>query len=484
MSIRKSLAFSLLDRYASLVVAVVSSMVLARLLTPSQIGVFAVTMALLALVSTMRDFGAGQYLLQEKDLTRDRIRAVWTVQLSVGISFAVLVLLAAEFVADFYREPEIEAIMYVLGLNYLLSPFGSITYAWLMREMRYEAIAIARFSGSLAGAVTSVVLAYRDHGPISLAYGSVVTTLINAAVASMFRPAGYPWLPGVRELLRVLSFGVKFTSSTVAAAITANAPEYFLGKLQSASAVGYFSRANGLVQMFNRLVTDAVWSVAYAWFSKATREGASLKEPLLSAIGYVVPLAASFAIVLALLAHPIVRLLYGGQWDDSVDVTRLLALGMFLFSPVNLCSAALMSTGRVDLVLKLTLAHLGATLTAVGFGAPWGLLSVAALLAPVSGVVALCWIAAAQRVVGFAWRELGRVLARGVFVGACSGVVPLLAVLIWGLRPESAWPSLLVGGSGALVGFLVAVNASRHPIKAELERAVARLRARRKVAGR
>lgn len=480
MSIRKSLAFSLLDRYASLVVAVVSSMVLARLLTPSQIGVFAVTMALLALVSTMRDFGAGQYLLQEKDLTRDRIRAAWTVQLSVGTVFAVLIFLTASIVADFYREPEIEAIMYVLGLNYLINPFGSITYAWLMREMRYDALAIARFSGSLAGAVTSVVLANGGHGPISLAYGSLITTLVNAAVASAFRPPGYPWLPGTRELRRLLSFGVKLTSSTVAGTITNNTPEYFLGRLQNASAVGYFSRANGLVQMFNRLVTDGVWSVAYAWFSKASREGESLAQPLLSAIDYVVPLAASFAIVLALLAHPIVRLLYGDQWDDSVDVTRLLAIGMFLVSPVHLCSAALMSAGRVDLILKLTLLHLVATLVAVAVGAPWGALSVAALLIPVSGIVSLCWLGVARHVVGLAWLDVARVFVRsGLLVGACSAIAPVTSIILWGARPDRLWPSLLFGAVGAMVGFVFAITAIRHPIRAEVDRAIRRIRAAR-----
>ena len=76
MSIRKSLVYSYLDRYASLVVSIVSSMVIARVLTPEDIGVFSVTMVLISFVATVRDLGAGQYLIQEKELTTDRIRAV------------------------------------------------------------------------------------------------------------------------------------------------------------------------------------------------------------------------------------------------------------------------------------------------------------------------------------------------------------------------------------------------------------------------
>ncbi|TAM43293.1 MAG: hypothetical protein EPN61_08505 [Burkholderiaceae bacterium] len=81
MSTRKSLVFSFLDRYASLAISIVSSMVIARLLTPTEIGVFSVTMVRLMFVSTVRDLGAGQYLIQEKELTTERIRAVWAVQL-------------------------------------------------------------------------------------------------------------------------------------------------------------------------------------------------------------------------------------------------------------------------------------------------------------------------------------------------------------------------------------------------------------------
>ena len=66
MSTRNSLFFSFLDRYASLVITVVSSMVIARLLTPAEIGVFSVTVVLLSFVTSIRDMGAGQYLVQEK----------------------------------------------------------------------------------------------------------------------------------------------------------------------------------------------------------------------------------------------------------------------------------------------------------------------------------------------------------------------------------------------------------------------------------
>ena len=123
-------------------------MVIARVLTPAEIGVYSVTIVLLMFVSTVRDMGAGQYLVQEKELTTERIRAVWAVQLGLGLGLAGLVILVSYPVSVFYGEPRMQNIMLVVALNYAINPFGSLTYAWLMREMRFESVALMRFSAS------------------------------------------------------------------------------------------------------------------------------------------------------------------------------------------------------------------------------------------------------------------------------------------------------------------------------------------------
>src|SRR5690242_18953626 len=128
------------------------------------------------------------------------MRATWTVQLGLGLLFAVIVFVAAGPNADSYAEPPARPIMHVLALNFTVSPFGSLTYAWLMREMKFGSLAIMRFASSLFGAIVSIALAWYGWGPISLAYGSLVSTVINAMIAIFFRPPAFPWLPGIKEL--------------------------------------------------------------------------------------------------------------------------------------------------------------------------------------------------------------------------------------------------------------------------------------------
>ena len=145
MTTRRALVFSFLDRYASLLIAVASSMVIARLLTPAEIGVFSITMVLLMFVSAVRDMGAGQYLIQEKDLTTERLRAVWAVQLGLGLALACLVLLASYPVAIFYDEPRMRDIMLVVALNYAVNPFGAAAAPGFRTWRRERAATTAPF---------------------------------------------------------------------------------------------------------------------------------------------------------------------------------------------------------------------------------------------------------------------------------------------------------------------------------------------------
>ncbi|MCW5640801.1 MAG: oligosaccharide flippase family protein [Rhodoferax sp.] len=475
MSTRKSLAFSFLDRYASLAVNIVSSMFIARLLTPGEIGVFSVTMVLLMFVTTVRDLGAGQYLVQERELTTERIRSVWAVQLGLGLLLALVVLLASVPVADFYGEPRMRNIMLVIALSYVINPFGSLTYAWLMREMRFESVALMRFTSVLCGALASVWLAWRGVGPISLAYGALTSTVANAAVAVYFRPQSFPWLPGLSEIRRVLAFGSRLTGSTIMTVIANGAPELLVGKLQSLVAAGLFSRASGLVQMFHRLFVDAVAAVCLPWFAKQSREHGSHVEPFLKATAYVTALGWSFCLAIVCLAHPVIRLLYGDQWDQSVDLARLLAVAMACSVPAALCQTALLSAGAVSVIARVTLASALQSVALVALGASQGLQALGLAMVFAAAITSMIWLRATQANLAVALGDLVRTFRQSAVVAVCAAIGPLASLWTFGSHPKAIAMPLALGGGGALAGFVVGAMLTSHPIREEFDAVWARL---------
>ncbi|APW39486.1 hypothetical protein RD110_21570 [Rhodoferax koreense] len=470
MTTRKALAFSFLDRYSALVIAVASSAILARLLTPAEIGIFSVTMVLLSYIGNLRDLGAGQYLLQEKELTQDRIRATWTVQLGLGLLFSVVVLMAATPAANFYAEPRMHDIMMVLAANFAIGPFGSLTYAWLMREMRFESLAMMRFASVLSGAITSVLLAWHGFGPISLAYGNLVTALVNAGMAAFFRPPSFPWIPGFREIRRVLSFGGRMTANTVINTFSNSAPEVLLGKLQGMAATGLYSRANGLASMFHRLVMDATLSVALPLFAKETRESGNARQSFILATSYVTAIGWSFFLGVFFLASPAIRLLYGSQWDGAVELTRLIALGMAAGIPAALCPTALLASGRVTASLKATIMVAVQYVGFIAVGAVLGLHFVGYAFILANLVSASIWLTVTQKEIGFDRRQLGRTLLHSAMAAVAAAMAPALVFFWLGATPDDRILPLAIAVPGSIAIFVAAVIVCRHPLLRELQR--------------
>lgn len=479
MSSRTALAFSFLDRYVGLLLSVASSMIVARLLSPAEIGVFSIAMVVLSFISAMRDLGAGQYLVQERELTTERIRATWTVQLGLGIGFALIVLAGAVPVAHFYGEPRLREIMFVLALNFAISPFGSLTYAWLMREMRFDSLAMMRFAGGLTGAIVSVLLAWRGFGPISLAVGNLAATIANALIAVAYRPASFPWLPGFGEVRRVLSFGTKLSITTVVNTLGNSVAELVLGKAQNMVAVGLYSRANGLTSMFNRLILDATHSVAMPLFSKASREGKSLGPILMKATGYVTGLGWSFFGVMVLLAHPMVRVLYGDQWDASVPLVRLIALAMAIGLPSAFCATTLLASGSMDALMRLTTWTVLQYSALLAIGALFGTMQLGWAIVVAATISTLVWLAATPAMREVPKPAFAKLLLKGLVLAAASVAGSAMSYAWHGDSGTIHLLQLATGIACAALVFVATAFAVSHPLADELRGLLQMLQARR-----
>lgn len=467
MSTRRALAFSFLDRYSGLLLAIGSSMVIARLLTPAQIGVFSVTMVLLSFISAMRDMGAGQYIVQERELTPNRIRAAWTVQLGLGILFAILILVAAKPVALFYEQPQMFDMMALMALNFAISPFGSLTYATLIRKTSFGKLAVMRFSSGLVGAMASIIMAWHGYGAISLAVGSLSSTVINALLAIIFRPKEYPWLPGgTSEIKRVLSFGSQISFSTIINTITFSSAELSLGKLQTMTDVGLFSRSNGLIGMFNKLVMDAVGSVSLSVFASEARAGVESAPTFLKAIAYITAVGWLFTGILALYADTIIDLLYGPQWLGAVELTRLMSVGMAFGLISSLCPTAITALGEARLTLKTTIATGIVYSILMIIGAWMGLSSIGHYFIAANLVASAIWMRQTSKFLKFSDRELLKILSKSGAV-AIAALTPAALIIFFELNSISNEIQLLSAIILSVLAFTVACSYFSHPMNDE-----------------
>lgn len=474
MSIRRVFAFSYLDRYASLLLFIASSMILARLLTPAEMGVFSVTMVFLSFTGPLKDLGASQYIIQEKHLDPAMVRAAWAVQLGLGLVLAIFVLSVSHLIADFYREPRIRAIMLILSLNFVLNPFGALTLALLSREMRFGSIAVIRFSGTLTGSLTSIACAWLGFGPISLAYGALATSIASALASLWFRPKGLPWLPSFAGVRKVVTFGSIVTGVSIMNIVSEGTPELILGRLQGMAPTGLFGRAKSLVSIFERLVMDGVYAAALPMFSKRIRDGDSIDDVFVKAEALVSGIGWPLLAFLAVFAYPLINLFYGPRWDGAVDLTRILCAAMALVIPGLLCGAPLIAMGKIKTVFWLTSTNalLQVCLSAIGAWISLNALGVGIMIT--SAINVTLWLKFAKPVIGFSWSIFFAEMGKSAALTAGAMAVPAAIVIFFGLRPSTSLPPLIIGGLGALIGYILTARAVKHPVWHEIDQIILR----------
>ena len=208
---RVSLLFSFVEKYLLVLLSLAGGMIISRLLTPTQAGIYSVAAVLLGVAQVLRDFGAGQYLVQERELTETKLRAVLGASFVFAWPLAALIALLGYPLASFYREPALAPLLQLLAVNFVLLPFSSVILPMLRREMRFGAICAINLSHGLCSVLVSVTLAWHGFGFMSMAWGSVAATSAALLVSLWLSPPRMPWLPARTGIRQVIVFGAYAT---------------------------------------------------------------------------------------------------------------------------------------------------------------------------------------------------------------------------------------------------------------------------------
>jgi len=352
LSIKRGVAISFGRTGAGFLVSFGSNIVLARLLLPSEIGIFSTALAVLAILHAVRDFGLGRYLLKEPILTDDKIRTVFGVAILISWSLGAIIFLFRDQAAVFYRERQIAEILAWLSVNFLFLPFGQPALALMRRERRYGRLSVIAVASSLAGAGVSIVAALRGSGPLALAYGAMANTGTTVALCIASRPDHLLMLPSLKEWRSVLQFGSVGSGTTLINQFGAQAPELLLGRLLGFAAVGLYSRALGISAIIQRVFAQAVAWVMGAEFAAVFRSGRAPAASVLLVTDFLIAVGWPALVFLAFKADAIILFLYGENWLPAAPLVPALCVYQALHLVTSQSGALYEGTGDVNLQMR------------------------------------------------------------------------------------------------------------------------------------
>lgn len=475
---RVAVGFALAQRYISFVLQLAVAVVLARLLSPTETGIFALAAAIVAVCHLVREFGLAEYLIAEREITRSKLRAAFTVTFLSSVLISGGLALSVPLIATAYGERGLENLLYLLCVNFALMPLGTVAAAMLHRAVRFDRLFVVQTGSAVASAVVTLTLAFHGFSYMSMAYGAIAGTL--ALILSLL---AYDWrnvllLPTSRGLGSVFRFGGVLTGARLLEQMATRSVDFVVSASLGFHANGVLSKANTIGSSFGEFFNSAVVRAATPKFARMEVHAPSTRDAYLR--GTVVAAMALwiFFPFVAVNASDIVWLLFGAQWTECVELIQIGAIGSLFHAPFLLSFAWLTALGVVRVQLSIQLIFAPVTFLSVLVAAQYSLVWVALALS-ICGCLKLLLVNRAMKRechigAGEVWVRLRLGLGIAIVVALASAAVK------WVLM-ELEVPRLM---QLALVGVvtitcsLVAIAATGHPAHEEVKRAWSALRSR------
>ncbi|RZA30492.1 MAG: hypothetical protein EOP02_01370 [Proteobacteria bacterium] len=365
VNIRHSLVINFFSSTGATIVQFIVSVLLARMLSPGEIGVFSMTVVFVNIAHIFRDFGVGTYLQRESVITPEKMRAATGVLFTTSWIIAAALYAGSPWISQWFNEPAMVPVMEVLAIGFLFIPFGSITHALLTREFAAGKQAIVNVVGTATFAVTCLTLAYSGFGTMSMAWANLANIIACAIAYAPMRPKHLPWMPSFRNWRNVLHFGVGTLLSNCLSSINSAIPDIMLGKLGSATLVGLFSRASSTVSIFGYIAGSTVNYGSLSYISQAFHRNEPIGPLLNKATSLVTAVGWPALALTYVFSTEIVSTLYGEKWLPAVPAIDALVLASIVGLAFNYTGTALTAIGRPFLASVPMLAVL---LTRVTFG--------------------------------------------------------------------------------------------------------------------
>lgn len=465
LSVRKSLAFSFAEKYSSMAIQFISTIVLARLLTPEEIGIYSLGAVIIGFAHMLRDFGVSNYLIQEKELTKDRIRTAFGVTLIIAWLISIVLISFSEMISNFYSEPQVKTVIRLLCISLFFIPINATIIGLLRRKMAFQTLFAISLPSTIVHTIVGISLAYLGFGFESLAWASVASAATTLISGLILKPPESQFWPSLKEFKRIFIFGSSSSAASLLAEAGLSAPDLTISKFLSFSQLGFYSRALGLVSIFNYAVTAAIRPVVLPAFSQAIREKKLLSSIYLSAISNLTAVSWPFFCFLSIMTLPVIRLLYGDQWDDSLRSAQLLCAAFALQALTAFSSPALIAMSLINVNLRI-LALIQLPRIALTVGASFYSIEHVAFVQVV--FYAFSFIAfhkSLHKKLGIKLLDIFQVTIKSFYVAVGSCVVPL--IIMTNITTYNNFMLLTISGTIWFIGYLFFIFKFSHPIKTE-----------------
>lgn len=302
------------------------SVILARLLTPTEVGTFVIGVAAVGIITAFTALGIGAYIIREPELTDAVLDTAFTLNGMIVIGLAIVIAAVGQMSEWLLGSSDAGRVLTVLALTPLMGLLSFRPATMLQRELRFKAIAVVNTIAVSIGTITTVTCAVAGQSYMSMAWGalaSTATSLIGFTIVGR-RHVGFG--VGLMGWRRMLAFGARMVTISGAASITARLADVILGRLLGLRSLGLYSRASNLSsQIFDNIYGTAT-RIVFSHLSQQYRETGDISHGFLKSFRLITSVMWPLLFGLAILSPVLIQTLYGEKWLAAAAPLSILLL--------------------------------------------------------------------------------------------------------------------------------------------------------------
>ena len=348
------LMWNAVQRFGAMGIAFLSNLVLVRLLGAEDFAAIGILLVFITIAKSLVGGGFSSALIQRKNVTQVDYSTVFYWNIIIAIVMMIVLCVSAPYIANYFESPILCPVLRVQSVILLIGALSDIHTVILSKDMSFKLLSIRTLIASSVSVIVAIIMAYMGYGIWSLVAQEIVMISMSAILLWSMNTWRPTWCFSWKSLKDLFKFGSFILMSTICETIMNNILSLILGKAFSMKDLGYYTQAKKLENVPVATANSVLAQVLYPVYSSISDDYVRMKSVLRRNITVVTYVSFPVMLLLAILAYPMIMILYTEKWIESVPMFQILCIGG-MFHTLNVCNTMLfkaLGKGRIFFILQ------------------------------------------------------------------------------------------------------------------------------------
>jgi lipopolysaccharide exporter len=338
--------------------SLIRTVVLARILLPSDFGLLGIALLSMSLLETFSQTGFDRALIQKKENIENYLNSAWTIMILRGLLLFIVLFSIAPLLAKFFNTPQAASIIQVMSFSFLFQGFTNIGVVYFQKELEFNKQFIFRVSGTIADFIVAVSIALIFRNVWALVLGILAGKLVQFAASYLLQP----YRPRVQfdsaKVRELFNFGKWIFGSSVIIFLLTQGNDFLVGKFLGVAMLGFFQMAYEIAKIPATQITHVITQVTFPAYSKLQDEKATLRETYLKVLKLTAFLSFPTAGLIFVFAPETATIILGEKWSPMIPALQIMAVGGLIRSLGATIGPVFQAIGKPEILTKFMLYQL------------------------------------------------------------------------------------------------------------------------------